>query len=404
MHSAKVALRMPADLLPGQERSRGGRCEVPELVCVRASGQCWRRPRRLAVHMRGRYGSRMAALRRADVAHVRRLRDLLERYRPGERPVADEFIHEITPVVGAIGSVALRPVRGELGWSTDFLYCTHEREGRAIRSQLAHAQDGWSPFFPVTPESLRNRAIRPRAVLDPTRFVNPTPAHRETLEVHERVGAGIDKDHMCSSVWDGDVSLVWFGTTRQAQFGARELALLDAVLPAFRQRMLLEHQLERSHISVELLMAALEAIPTAAFVVSGSSIEHANATGRVLLERDHARTIDRLSESIRSGGVPASFTITRVESPGMRPLALAVLRADGTGELERRLSAATARHHLTPRQCDVLTLLARGYGNKTIAERTGIAEATVEEHVTALFRRVGGVESRAQLVARFWME
>jgi DNA-binding CsgD family transcriptional regulator len=345
----------------------------------------------------------MATLTGTDAAHVLRLRDLLERYRPSERPIADEFIHELTPVVSAEGSIAFRAVRGELGWSADFVYCTSEEGARIAREHIAHAQDGWTPFLPVTPEPLRNRAIRPKAMLDPTRFTSPTAAYRETLEAGERMGAGLDKDDLVVSVCDSDVVLAWFGSTRSAPFGLREMAVLDAIVPALRARMLLEHQLERTHVSVELLQAALDAIPTAAFVLGGSSIEHANATGRILLERDRERTIDRLSESLRAGAHPASFTITPVESPGVRRLALAVLRADGTGELERRLALARVRHKLTPRQRDVLVLLARGYGNKTIAERIGVVEATVEEHVTSLLRKLGA-ESRAQLVARFWTE
>ena len=341
-----------------------------------------------------------ANLSARDGAHVRRLRDLLERYRPSARPIADELVHELAPVFGCEDAVAMRPVRSELGWSADFLYAT--RSPDLLRDFLATAPDGWSPFFPVTPEPLRNRALRPK-VLHRDRALKPTPVNKEFLEMIESAGVGMDKDDLGVSVCDGEVVLAWFGCSRAAPFGPRELAVLDAIVPALRARMLLEHQLGHARATRALLEAALEAIPTAAFVVAGSSIEHANAAGRLLLERDRLGVVNRLRESVRAGTSGGPFAITPVEAPGMRVVALAVLRGNGAADVERRLAAFTTRYALTSRQGEVLQLLARGYGNKTIAERIGVAEATVEEHVTHLFRKVS-VDSRASLVARFWTD
>jgi DNA-binding NarL/FixJ family response regulator len=44
---------------------------------------------------------------------------------------------------------------------------------------------------------------------------------------------------------------------------------------------------------------------------------------------------------------------------------------------------------LTPRQRDILTLIARGRSNKEIAFALGIRERTVKFHVAALFARLG---------------
>jgi DNA-binding CsgD family transcriptional regulator len=339
-------------------------------------------------------------LSKGDAAHVRRLRDLLERYRPSARPVADELIHELAAILDAEAAVAMRPVRGELGWTLDFLYATRHPE--MLRDFIASASDGWSPFFPVTPEPLRNRAVRPK-VLHGHLKDDPKPAYEELLKLSARAGAGWDKDDLGVAVCDGEVVLAWFGNSRAAPFGAREIALLDAIIPALRDRMLLEHQLGHARATLAVLEVALDAIPTAAFVVAGGSIQHANATGRMLLDRDRSGVIDGLREGIQSGSAGGPFTITPVEVTGMRTVSLAVLRGQGGGDLERRLAASATRHSLTSRQCDVLALLARGYGNKTIAERIGVTEATVEEHVTHVFRKVG-VDSRAELVARFWTQ
>ena len=53
------------------------------------------------------------------------------------------------------------------------------------------------------------------------------------------------------------------------------------------------------------------------------------------------------------------------------------------------------KHGLTPRQLDVLLLLAQGYSNKEIAARMSLAEATIKMHVTAIMKALG-VTNRTQ--------
>jgi len=50
---------------------------------------------------------------------------------------------------------------------------------------------------------------------------------------------------------------------------------------------------------------------------------------------------------------------------------------------------------LNQRQTDILKLLARGYSNREIATQVGLAEITVKQHITIIFR-VLGVDNRAQ--------
>ena len=57
--------------------------------------------------------------------------------------------------------------------------------------------------------------------------------------------------------------------------------------------------------------------------------------------------------------------------------------------------AAPAR--LTPREREIIQLLAEGHRNKTIAHRLGISAKTVETHRTALMRKIG-VNSIVDLV------
>jgi DNA-binding NarL/FixJ family response regulator len=44
---------------------------------------------------------------------------------------------------------------------------------------------------------------------------------------------------------------------------------------------------------------------------------------------------------------------------------------------------------LTPRETEVLRLLAEGEPNKVIAQRLAIGVATVERHVASIYRKVG---------------
>ncbi len=54
---------------------------------------------------------------------------------------------------------------------------------------------------------------------------------------------------------------------------------------------------------------------------------------------------------------------------------------------------------LTPRQCDVLDLMAKGYSNKEIARALNLAEGTVKLHVTALLKALD-VSNRTQAVIK----
>ncbi len=53
---------------------------------------------------------------------------------------------------------------------------------------------------------------------------------------------------------------------------------------------------------------------------------------------------------------------------------------------------------LTPREREVLAMMAEGLGNKSIARRLGISDHTVKTHVAALFAKLGA-SSRTEAVA-----
>lgn len=66
---------------------------------------------------------------------------------------------------------------------------------------------------------------------------------------------------------------------------------------------------------------------------------------------------------------------------------------------EDRPSGEPSAPPFTPRQRQITDLLGAGLGNKEIASALGCAEATVEDHLTAVYRKLG-VRGRTALVAR----
>jgi DNA-binding CsgD family transcriptional regulator len=57
----------------------------------------------------------------------------------------------------------------------------------------------------------------------------------------------------------------------------------------------------------------------------------------------------------------------------------------------------------TPRECDVITWMARGLSSKEIASHLGISTFTVNDHIKAVFQKTG-VQSRQQLVAALFFD
>lgn len=99
------------------------------------------------------------------------------------------------------------------------------------------------------------------------------------------------------------------------------------------------------------------------------------------------------------------------DGPPQAARAAEVAALAGAAEIERRarlLVGDNGRGHatepldlsgLTPRQADVIRLVARGLTNQRIADRLGISQATVKRHLEAVYGRLGA-RSRAEAVAK----
>jgi DNA-binding NarL/FixJ family response regulator len=108
----------------------------------------------------------------------------------------------------------------------------------------------------------------------------------------------------------------------------------------------------------------------------------AGATGYLLKQTPPAELLAAIRD-VHSGGSPMSSHIARkiVQS------------------FQRPAPAARETENLSPRETEVLDLLAKGYLYKEIAEKTGLSYATVHTHIRHIYEKLQ-VRSRAQAVAK----
>jgi two-component system nitrate/nitrite response regulator NarL len=79
-----------------------------------------------------------------------------------------------------------------------------------------------------------------------------------------------------------------------------------------------------------------------------------------------------------------------VVAPDLAPVLAKVVKGDGSLPEE-----ASPFDDLTPRESEILSLLAEGQSNKVIARNLGISDGTVKLHVKAILRKLG-VHSRVE--------
>jgi DNA-binding NarL/FixJ family response regulator len=129
---------------------------------------------------------------------------------------------------------------------------------------------------------------------------------------------------------------------------------------------------------IDATRAVLEARPDTKVIILTSFAEHARlhaaleagAVGYLLKDAEPADIIRALRDAA-AGGVPLSPRAAAALLPQNRPTSNATLDA------------------LTPRERDVLGLVATGLPNKAIARRLAISEKTVKAHLTRIFAVVG---------------
>ena len=114
-----------------------------------------------------------------------------------------------------------------------------------------------------------------------------------------------------------------------------------------------------------------------------------------IVERVHP--IDGLGEALEGADVDV---VVAVVDTGLSvvPVASALALARASARSAQRYTSAVATTPLSPREREILALLAEGMGNKIVAARLGISEHTVKTHVASVFHKLGA-DTRAEAVA-----
>ena len=112
-----------------------------------------------------------------------------------------------------------------------------------------------------------------------------------------------------------------------------------------------------------------------------------SAASRVVILTSFSET-ERIMAALEAGAV--GYLLKDAEPDEL----LRGIRAAARGEAPFSPRAATAllprtAHHLSPRERQVLALVAQGLPNKTVARRLGISEKTVKTHLTSVFTTLG---------------
>ncbi len=109
----------------------------------------------------------------------------------------------------------------------------------------------------------------------------------------------------------------------------------------------------------------------------------AGACGYLVKDLAPAQILEAIRE-VQRGGAPMSSQIARLL----------------VQSFHRRGLASRAEDNLTPREQEVLVLVAKGFRTKEVAEQLGIGAQTVETHLRNTYEKLH-VRSRAAAVARF---
>ncbi|WPB78095.1 LuxR C-terminal-related transcriptional regulator [Archangium violaceum] len=351
-------------------------------------------------------------------ARIRELREFLGVIRQGEPPILETFISELATLVDAKGCAYGVQVE-EQGYSTSYCHVS----GLGISGTTAlKALDGAVRvqgrqvgfYTPARIEKWqRNVAVvfprNSQILQESVSLTGPMALQLESFQRPARraYGAafttmGIVNDHLLRVlVCEGSSLLSWVGALRSEPFETWERRVLQALVPALRERLTLESHWEQAVLNAHAVPLLLESIASPALLVSASGrIVQANALARGWLARDAKGLRELLGAALRGTRVPL-VQLSRISARGWPTYYLAVIKRPGQPAMRTEL--ARRRWNLTQREAELLVHLASGASNKTLAASLDCAVRTIEQHVTTLLEKMGA-ENRATAIARFWSE
>lgn len=118
---------------------------------------------------------------------------------------------------------------------------------------------------------------------------------------------------------------------------------------------------------------------------------------------------DMRTSPASNGEIPQGCGFLRKESVGDTSYLLNCIErvlSDKRDLVRQDLDPARPFASLTDKQVELLRLLALGFTNQELADRLGVAQKTIEQRLTLLFRELGvdqlvGINPRAEAIRRF---
>jgi DNA-binding NarL/FixJ family response regulator len=159
---------------------------------------------------------------------------------------------------------------------------------------------------------------------------------------------------------------------------------------------------------LEALLAAQPAFTVRGLVADAAALPALAAGGHpaaivVLADEPHgAWVVDALRAGVRAI-LPRQATAVEIVAAVEAAAGLVALHPDAVDALipaaaaARTLPGPPPHQALTPREIEVLSMMAEGLGNKEIAWRLGLSEHTVKFHVSAIFAKLNAA-SRTEAV------
>ena len=300
-----------------------------------------------------------------------------------------------------------------------FLYSLGQREtgDDLMITREVSVAPGAGPWRETFDEYVRGRGVTWGAY----NAIRPEPAQRDCVlrsdelavltqgksteierDLHTRMGL-LGHDTMRVLVCDGPSLLAWVGIVQPAPTTEQQRGLLERVVPAFRRRLQFERLVAQSAVADAALVLALEEIPGAAWVVGpNTKIGHANAAGRARFDgdRDGVRTSLLACIQAPADNPDRRFKVARVRDAA-GGVAHIVIETPAPASSTDIVWDTVKRLGLTPAQTRVFEHVARGSSNAAIAAELGVAERTVEAHVTAILLKAQ-VPSRAALIVQIF--
>lgn len=173
------------------------------------------------------------------------------------------------------------------------------------------------------------------------------------------------------------------------QFAAHRkvhLALVDIGLPDMNGVTLIRKLLELNPKTLAVALTVDESLETVIGAITSGACGY-------LLKTSSVERICRDLDAILEGDLVVSTEVA--------PLVISHLRRFGLSQKSNPSSSLVGR--LSPRELEVLTLVAQGKDNRTIAQELFISEKTVKNHVNRILEKLG-VASRLQLVVLAFRE